>query len=68
VAPRGTYRKIADDLRRQVAAGDLLPGALVPSELILVEQHQTGPSSPQHLIHERSSKMIGDITPTRRAI
>jgi DNA-binding GntR family transcriptional regulator len=40
VAPRGTYRKIADDLRRQVAAGDLLPGALVPSELALVEQHQ----------------------------
>lgn len=40
MAPRGTFRKIADDLRRQVAAGDLLPGALVPSELALVEQHQ----------------------------
>lgn len=40
MAPRGTFRKIADDLRRQVAAGDLLPGALVPSELALVEKHQ----------------------------
>ncbi|WP_219419673.1 GntR family transcriptional regulator [Pseudonocardia nigra] len=40
MAPRGTYRKIADDLRRQVAAGDLLPGTLVPSELTLVEQYQ----------------------------
>jgi DNA-binding GntR family transcriptional regulator len=38
VAPRGTFRKIADDLRRQVTAGDLLPGTLVPSELALVEQ------------------------------
>lgn len=40
MAPRGTFRKIADDLRRQVAAGDLLPGALVPSELALVEKYQ----------------------------
>jgi DNA-binding GntR family transcriptional regulator len=40
VAPRGTFRKIADDLRRQVAAGDLLPGALVPSELALGERYE----------------------------
>jgi DNA-binding GntR family transcriptional regulator len=39
VAPRGTYRQIADDLRRRIAAGDLTPGAMVPSESALVEQH-----------------------------
>jgi DNA-binding GntR family transcriptional regulator len=40
VAPRGTYRRIADDLRRRLAAGELAPGELVPSELALVEQHR----------------------------
>jgi DNA-binding GntR family transcriptional regulator len=39
VAPRGTYRQIADDLRRRVGSGDLAPGDMVPSELTLVEQH-----------------------------
>lgn len=40
MAPRGKYRKIADDLRRRVGTDELPPGALVPSELALVEQHQ----------------------------
>jgi len=39
VAQRGTYRQIADDLRRRVLSGELAPGAMVPSELELVEQH-----------------------------
>ncbi len=39
MAPRGTYRQIADDLRRRVLSGELAPGAMVPSELELVEQH-----------------------------
>ncbi|MHA6795931.1 GntR family transcriptional regulator [Pseudonocardia bannensis] len=40
MAPRGTYRQIADELRRLIAAGELAPGAMVPSELALAEQHQ----------------------------
>lgn len=39
MAPRGTYRQIADDLRRRIRAGDLSPGALMPSELALVNEH-----------------------------
>lgn len=39
MAPRGTYRQIAVDLRLRVASGELAPGAMVPSELALVEQH-----------------------------
>lgn len=39
MAPRGTYRQIADDLRRRVGSGELAPGTMVPSELMLVEQH-----------------------------
>ena len=39
MAPRGTYRRIADSLRRRVGSGELAPGAMVPSELALVEQH-----------------------------
>lgn len=38
LAPRGTYRSIADDLRRLVASGDLPPGAMLPSELQLAEE------------------------------
>jgi DNA-binding GntR family transcriptional regulator len=40
VTPRGTYRQIADDLRRRIGTGDLAPGDLLPSELMLVELHK----------------------------
>jgi DNA-binding GntR family transcriptional regulator len=39
VAPRGTFRQIADQLREAIRRGDLPPGAMVPSELALVERH-----------------------------
>ena len=39
MAPRGTYRQIADELRRSIAHGELRPGDMVPSELALAEQH-----------------------------
>lgn len=39
MAPRGTYRQIADDLRRRIRSGELASGELVPSELTLVEHH-----------------------------
>lgn len=37
--PRGTYRRIADDLRQRIMAGDLLPGVMLPSEHQLAELH-----------------------------
>ena len=40
MAPRGTYRTIADELRRLIERGELAPGEMVPSELALSEQHQ----------------------------
>lgn len=39
MAPRGTYRQIADELRQLIRSGELPPGAPVPSELTLVERH-----------------------------
>lgn len=39
VAPRGTYRQIADQLRQLIAHGELRPGGMVPSELALAEQY-----------------------------
>ena len=39
MAPRGTYRQIAEQLRELIREGSLEPGAMVPSELRLVEQH-----------------------------
>lgn len=39
VAPRGTYRQIADSIREQIGSGELTPGGMVPSELALAEQH-----------------------------
>lgn len=38
VAPRGTYRQIADDLRMRIHSGDLAVGAMVPSEMAIAEQ------------------------------
>ena len=38
MAPRGTYRQIANDLRRRIRSGEFAPGAMVPSELALVKQ------------------------------
>lgn len=40
MAPRGTYRTIADELRRLIERGELSPGEMVPSELALAEQHR----------------------------
>jgi DNA-binding GntR family transcriptional regulator len=39
VAPRGTYRQIADDVRQLIAGGRLPSGAMVPSEMSLAEQY-----------------------------
>jgi len=38
VAPRGTYRQIADDLRVRISSGSLAAGAMVPSELTIAEE------------------------------
>ena len=39
MAPRGTFRQVADQLRQLIACGDLRPGDMVPAELSLAEQH-----------------------------
>lgn len=38
MTPRGTYRRIAAELRQRIAAGELLPGTLVASEMALVQE------------------------------
>ena len=38
MAPRGTYRRIAEDLRRLIETGELPSGAMLPSELSLAEE------------------------------
>ena len=39
MAPRGTYRLVADDVRQQIVGSRLRPGELVPSEMELAERH-----------------------------
>lgn len=39
MAPRGTYLRIADELRRLIAGGELPSGTMLPSELALAAQH-----------------------------
>lgn len=39
MAERGTYRRIADELRQRVRSGQLSAGAMVPSELALGEEY-----------------------------
>jgi len=38
---RPVYRQIADQLRNAIAQGEFPPGAKLPSERVLMEQHQT---------------------------
>lgn len=38
MAPRGTYRRVADDLRVRILHGDLPSGAMVPSELVIAQE------------------------------
>lgn len=56
MVPRGIYRQIADELRRSILDGQLQSGAMVPSELALVEQHEvargTVRSAPAMLVDE----------------
>lgn len=40
MAARGTSRRIADDLRRRVAAGELGPGTMLPSEQALAHEFE----------------------------
>ena len=38
MAPRGTYRTIAEDIRQSIQRGEIAPGAMVPSELAIAEE------------------------------
>ena len=38
MAPRGTYRHIAEDLRRLIQRGELPPGAMLPSEAAIAQE------------------------------
>ena len=40
MAPRGTFRQIADQLRELISDGLLQPGAMMPSEAALAEEHE----------------------------
>lgn len=40
MAPRGTYREIAAELRQRISSGELAPGALVASEMALVKEYR----------------------------
>ncbi len=39
MAPRDTYRQIADQLRELISRGELRPGSMLPSELALAQEH-----------------------------
>lgn len=38
MAPRGTYRHIADDLRARIHSGGLVVGEMLPSEMAIAEE------------------------------
>jgi GntR family transcriptional regulator len=43
--PRSPSRQIADDLREQITAGDLAPGAQLPSERMLSQRYEVTPQT-----------------------
>ncbi|MGH3504400.1 MAG: GntR family transcriptional regulator [Nocardioidaceae bacterium] len=50
LAPQLPSRRIADELRRSIAAGDLQPGDKLPSERFLAQQHATARNTAREAI------------------
>lgn len=63
LAPRGTYRLIADHLRQVIARGDLRPGDMVPSELALAEQYSTSRGTARSALEVLAEEGLVEVVP-----
>jgi len=53
---KALYQQIAESILEQIQKGDLQPGARLPSEHALTEQHQVGRNTIRHALSDLSAK------------
>jgi GntR family transcriptional regulator len=57
--PMPLYRKIAEDLRRQITAGELAPGARLPSEAELMEAYGQDGKASRNTVRDAIKFLVG---------
>lgn len=63
MAPRGTYRQIADQLRELITRGELRPGDMVPSELALAEQYSVSRGTARAALALLVNDCLAEVVP-----
>jgi DNA-binding GntR family transcriptional regulator len=63
VAPRGTYREIAEELRRLIGRGELRPGDMVPSELALAEHYAVARGTARSALAQLVDEGLIEVVP-----
>ena len=64
-SPRGTYLQIAEHLRAQIAGGELLPGAMLPSEASLSARYGVARGTARRALAELEREGLVTATPAR---
>lgn len=65
MAERGTYRKIAAELTRRIEAGELKPGAMLPSEASLAEEFQVARGTARSALALLEDEGQAEVVPGR---
>ncbi|GAA1399200.1 hypothetical protein GCM10009613_54460 [Pseudonocardia kongjuensis] len=63
MTPRGTSRKISDEIRRQIRGGDLQPGQHLPSELQLAEKYGVSRGTIRSALSILSAEGVVQVVP-----
>lgn len=63
MAPRGSSRQIADELRRQIDSGDLPPGSMLPSEQGLARQYSVSRGTARSALAALADAGLVEVVP-----
>ena len=63
MAPRGTSRRIAEELRGQIRDGGLQPGMMLPSESQLAQQHGVARGTVRSALVELADEGLIEVVP-----
>ena len=63
VAPRGTYRQIADELRALIREGELVAGAMVPSEMGIADRYSVSRGTARSALAALVSEGLIEVLP-----
>lgn len=65
MAPRGSYLRIADDLKRRAAEGQLATGALLPSEQALMAEYSVSRGTVRAALATLTNEGLLEVVPGR---